>query len=171
MLSKQEPDHRARAPLGLRLIAAAKLAKGVVLACLSLGLLDLIHRDLAALALRFVQVARISPENKYVIVLLEKLGLVDSATLERLGILSAVYATILLVEGTGLWLGAAWAEYIVVVSSGLFVPEECLAIIHKFTWLRFSILVINGIILVYVARLVWERYKERRASRAAPGPA
>ncbi len=171
MISKQDHVRPNKAPLGLRLIAAAKLAKGVVLACLSLGLLDLIHRDLAAVALRFVQVARISPENKYVLLLLDKLGLVDPATLARLGILSAVYATIDFVEGLGLWLGAAWAEYIVVISTGLFVPEECLAVIHKFTWLRFSILLINGIILVYVARLVWDRYKARRASRAAPGPA
>ena len=164
-----EPKRLERTPLGLKLIAAAKLVKGAILACLSLGLLDLIHKDLTAVALRFVQVARISPENKYVLLMLDKLGLVDPSTLERLGILSALYAAILLVEGLGLWLGASWAEYVVVISSGLFVPEECLVLIHKFTWLRFTVLLINAVILVYVALLVWNRYKQRRAARAASG--
>lgn len=165
----KNPDNWVRAPLGLRLIAAAKLAKGAILSLLSLGILDVVHKDLAAMALRFVQIARISPENRYVVPMLEKLGLVEPATLVRLGILSAIYATVLLVEGLGLWLGAAWAEYIVVISSGLFVPEECLVLLQHFTWLRLSILLINGVILVYVAILVWDRYKLRRSARTAAG--
>ncbi|HMD60004.1 MAG TPA: DUF2127 domain-containing protein [Opitutaceae bacterium] len=159
-----------KAPLGLRLIAAAKLAKGLVLACVSLGFLNLIHKDLPSIALRLAEAARISPENRYVVLALEKLGLVEPATLVRLGILSALFASILLVEGFGLWIGAAWAEYMVVISSGLFVPEECLIIIHRFTWLRFSILAVNAVILVYVARLVWSRYRLRRLERAARAP-
>jgi len=151
------------------MIAAAKIVKGVALAGLSLGVFDLIHKDLAAVALHFVQVARISPENRYVALMLEKLGLVEPSALKRLGELSALYAGILLVEGLGLWFGAAWAEYIVVISSGIFVPEECVATLGHFTWLRLSILILNGIILVYVVHLVWNRYKDRRAARAAQG--
>ncbi|MGA2016307.1 MAG: DUF2127 domain-containing protein [Opitutaceae bacterium] len=162
-------DANIKAPFGLKLIAGAKLAKGIVLACLSLGVLDLIHSDLPALALRFLEVARISPENRYVVFLLDKVGLVDTRTLVRLGILSALYASILLVEGFGLWIGAAWAEYMVVISSGVFVPEECLILLHKFTWLRLSILLVNAAILVYVAKVVWDRYHLRRSRRAAPG--
>lgn len=160
-----------KAPFGLKLIAAAKLVKGAVLACLSLGVLDLIHRDLPSLALRFLEVARISPENRYVVLLLDKVGLVDTRTLVHLGILSALYASILLVEGFGLWIGAAWAEYMVVISSGVFVPEECLILLHKFTWLRLSILLVNAVILVYVAKVVWDRYHIRRSARAAQGGA
>jgi uncharacterized membrane protein (DUF2068 family) len=141
--------------------------KGVALLGLSFGVFDLIHKDLTAIALHFVQVARISPENRYVALMLEKLGLVEPSALKRLGELSALYATIQLVEGLGLWFGAAWAEYVVVVSSGLFVPEECLAMFHHFTWLKLAILVINGAILVYVACLVWKRYKLRRAAKLA----
>jgi uncharacterized membrane protein (DUF2068 family) len=157
----------SKPPLGLRLIAAAKIVKGAVLACLSLGVFDLIHKDLTAVALHFVEVARISPENKYVGLALEKLGLVDHSTLVRVGTLSMLYASILLTEGIGLWIGAAWAEYVVVVSSGLFVPEECLAILHHFTWVRLTILLINAVILVYVAKLVWDRYRHRRSALAA----
>jgi uncharacterized membrane protein (DUF2068 family) len=153
-----------KAPIGLKIIAWAKIAKGTALACLSLGVFDMIHKDLTALALRFVQVARISPENKYVELALEKLGVVEPATLVRLGMLSALFASIQLIEGLGLWFGAAWAEYLVVVSTGLFVPEECLGIIRHPSWLRLAILLINAAILVYVVHVVWNRYRSRKSS-------
>lgn len=160
-----------KAPLGLKLIAGAKIAKGTALACLSLGVFDLIHRDLTELAQRFVQVVRISPENKYVELALEKIGLVDESTLKRLGMLSALYASVQLVEGLGLWFGAAWAEYMVVISTGLFVPEECLGLIKNPTWLRFAILLLNAVILVYVAWVVWHRYQHRKSALRTPEPA
>jgi uncharacterized membrane protein (DUF2068 family) len=156
-----------KAPIGLKLIAGAKIAKGVALACLSLGVFDLIHKDLTAIAQRFVQIARISPENKYVELLLEKLGLVAPSTLIRLGMLSALFSSIELIEGLGLWFGAAWAEYVVVVSTGLFVPEECLGIARHPSWLRFAVLLVNVAILVYVVRVVWHRYQARKSEKAA----
>ena len=159
-----------KAPVGLRLIAGAKIIKGAALACLSLGVFDLIHKDLTQIAMRFVQVARISPENRYVELGLEKLGLVEPSTLVRLGMLSAMYASIQLVEGLGLWFGAAWAEYMVVLSTGAFVPEECIGLYHHPTWLRLALLLINTAILVYVAWIVWNRYR-RRARPAAPARA
>jgi uncharacterized membrane protein (DUF2068 family) len=156
-----------KAPIGLRLIAGAKIAKGVALACLSLGVFDLIHKDLTAIAQRFVQIARISPENKYVELLLEKLGLVEPSTLVRLGMLSALFASIEMIEGLGLWFGAAWAEYVVVISTGLFIPEEFIGIARHPSWLRLVILLINGAILVYVVWIVWRRYQIRRSEKAA----
>ena len=160
-----------KAPLGLKLIAGAKIVKGAALACLSLGVFDLIHKDLTALAQRFVQVAKISPENKYVELALEKIGLVDPATLRKLGMLSALYATVQLVEGLGLWFGAAWAEYMVVISTGLFVPEECVGLMKSPSWLRFAILLLNAAILVYVVHVVWNRYKIRKSAAKGAGPA
>jgi uncharacterized membrane protein (DUF2068 family) len=156
-----------KAPWGLKLIAGAKIVKGAALAFLSLGVFDLIHKDLTAVAMRFVQEFRISPENKYVELGLEKLGLVEPSTLIRLGMLSALYASVQLIEGLGLWFGAAWAEYMVVISTGLFVPEECLALIHHYTWVRLAVLLINGTILVYVVHVVWNRYVARKSSRPA----
>jgi uncharacterized membrane protein (DUF2068 family) len=160
-------DAGRRAPLGLRIIAGVKIGKGVVLAGISLGLFNSIHRDLEALAQHFVQVARISPENHYVVLLLGKLGLVDPATLVRIGIMTATYASILLVEGLGLWFGAAWSEYMVVLSTGAFVPEECIAVASHFTALRLSVLLLNVAILAYMVVIVWGRFEARRRRAGA----
>jgi uncharacterized membrane protein (DUF2068 family) len=153
------------APLGLKIIAMAKIVKGTLLWCLSLGVFDLIHKDLTAIAMHVVQIAKISPENRYVALMLGKLGVVDPQTLVRIGELSALYASIQLIEGLGLWFGASWAEYVVVISTGIFVPEEFLAAIHHVTWLRVSVLLLNAVILFYVANIVWRRYLNRRAPK------
>jgi hypothetical protein len=78
------------APLGIRLIAGAKIIKGVVFAFLTLGVFDMVHKDVAALALQFVHLLRISPENHYVELLLEKVGLIDPPAIRRIGELSGL---------------------------------------------------------------------------------
>jgi uncharacterized membrane protein (DUF2068 family) len=155
------------APLGIRLIAGAKIFKGVVFCFLTLGVFDLVHRDVSAMALHFVQSLRISPENRYVEILLVKLGVIDPPAIRRLGELSGLYAAVELIEGLGLWFGAVWAEFVVVISTGLFIPEECLSLNRSFTWFKLSILVVNAAILAYVAWVVWKRYLERKAAHAS----
>ena len=158
-------ENKNATPLGLRLIAAVKIAKGIALFGISLGLFDLVHRDISAIARHFVQIARISPENRYVELLLVKIGLIEPRTVRLFGALSILEGSIQLVEGFGLWFGAIWAEYVVVVSSGIFVPEEFILVLRQFTWTRFSILAVNAAIFAYMAYTVWRRYLSKRSSR------
>jgi uncharacterized membrane protein (DUF2068 family) len=158
---------KSETPFGLRLIAAAKIVKGLVVAGLSLGVFNLVHKDLEAVARHFVQIARISPENHYVELMLEKLGVVDPATLRRLGILTAFDASIQLIEGLGLWFGAWWAEYLIVISTGLFIPDESLGTFRHFSWLRLGVLVVNLAMFAYVAQLVLKRHMARAAAKKA----
>jgi hypothetical protein len=75
-------------PFGLRCIAILKIAKGFALAGVALGLFDLVHKDLGKLAIKFILAARISPENHFAVLLLEKVGLVEPGMLLKAGILS-----------------------------------------------------------------------------------
>jgi uncharacterized membrane protein (DUF2068 family) len=60
-----------------------------------------------------------------------------------------------------------WAEFVVVISTGLFIPEECLSLSRHFTWFLLSVLLINTAIFVYVAWVVRKRYLIRKATKAA----
>ena len=152
-------------PIGLRLIAAMKIVKGLAMAGLALGVFGLVHKNLEDVARHFVQVFRISPENHYVEVALEKLGVVEPAELRKLGILTAFDASITLIEGLGLWFGAWWAEYLVVISTCLFIPTEAMGTISHFSWLRLTILVLNLAMFAYVGQLVFRRHMARMAAR------
>jgi len=141
-------------PLGLKLIAIAKIAQGLALAGVAIGLFELIHRDLDTVVKQFIQLVRISPEKHYAALLLEKAGLVQPSTILHAGIGTAIYATLMLTEGISLWFNAWWAEYLLIVSTSLFIPEELLTIHHHFTWLKVAVFVLNVIMLIYVTSIV-----------------
>ena len=63
----------------------------------------------------------------------------------------AVYALIELVEGVGLWLGKRWGEYFALVATSIFLPYEVYELTEKPTWLRAAALVINLLLVIYLA--------------------
>ncbi len=162
------PNPQQKAPRFLRLIAIVKLAKGVALAGVALGLFSIVHRDLDQLAQEFIDFVRISPENHYAKLLLEKAGVIEPHSIVKAGIATAFYAAILLSEGIGLWLGAAWAEYVVVVTTGFFVPEEIISMAHGPSLTKGIVIAVNAAILAYVVSIVLKRRALARPGRAAP---
>lgn len=159
-MSAHPAPTRAKPPKMLRIIAAIKLAKGVMLAGVALGLFSIVHRDLDQLAQQLVDLMRISPENHYAKLLLEKAGLIQPHSIMTAGIASAFYAAILLSEGVGLWIGASWAEYVVVVTTGFFVPEEILSMVHGPSVTKAIVIAANAAILGYVISVVWRKRRK-----------
>jgi uncharacterized membrane protein (DUF2068 family) len=145
---------RRKSPRGLRIIAAVKLFKGVMLVCIGLGLFGLVNRDLAEMAQKLTDRFNIDPENHYVRLFMENVVNIQPDTLRHFGRWSLFYSAILLTEGTGLWLNLHWAKYMVIVSTGAFVPEEIYLCVHKFNWFKLGVLVLNIGILIYIIQLV-----------------
>ncbi len=74
-------------------------------------------------------------------------------TLVAIGL--AGYALIELAEGAGLWLGQRWGEYLALVATSIFLPYEVYDLVAvKLTWLRVAALVINLLLVIYLA---WTR--------------
>ena len=142
----------------LRVIAAVKMAQGVMLAGVALGLFSIAHRDLDQLAQQFIEFMRISPENHFAKLLLEKAGVIEPHSIMQAGIATAFYAAILLSEGVGLWIGASWAEYVVVVTTGFFVPEEIRSMLHSPSMAKAIMIAANAVILAYVVSMVWKKH-------------
>jgi hypothetical protein len=51
---------------GLRLIAVFKLVKGLLLLAVGVGALKLLHKDVGEVALRWVNVLRVDPDNRFI---------------------------------------------------------------------------------------------------------
>jgi uncharacterized membrane protein (DUF2068 family) len=151
---------KRKSPRGLRLIAAVKLFKGVMLLGLGLGLFALVNRDVDEMAQKLTERLNIDPENHYARLFLEKAAVIQPDTLRHFGVWSLVYSTILLTEGIGLWLNLRWAKYLVIVSTGAFVPEEIYLCLHKFNGFKLGVLALNVAILVYIIQLVLRREKD-----------
>jgi uncharacterized membrane protein (DUF2068 family) len=100
---------------GLWLIAAFKLVKGIGLLILGIGVLKLLHTDVAAEVAQWIDILRVDPHNHYIQEALAKLGMVDDRKLKALSVGTFFYSALYLTEGIGLSLRKRWAEYVTII--------------------------------------------------------
>jgi uncharacterized membrane protein (DUF2068 family) len=147
---------------GLWLIAAFKLVKGLGLLILGIGVLNLLHKDVAAEMERWINLLRFDPQNHLIQKLLAKLGMVDDRKLKELSIGTFFYSGLLLTEGVGLALRQRWAEYVTIVTTASLLPLEIYEITKRISAGRIVLLLINIAVVVY---LVIEVRRTRNTQR------
>ncbi|HWF08313.1 MAG TPA: DUF2127 domain-containing protein [Bryobacteraceae bacterium] len=135
----------------LFLIGVFKLVKGISLVILGVGLLKLLHRDVAAVTQHWIEVLRVDPDNRFIHRALVRVFNVTPKQLKELSAGTFVYAGIFLTEGTGLLARKHWAEYMTLISTGLFIPLEVYEIYRHFTWVKLAVTVVNALIVWYLA--------------------
>ncbi|MDP9170792.1 MAG: DUF2127 domain-containing protein [Acidobacteriota bacterium] len=138
-------------------IGIFKLAKALSLLVLGVGLVRLLHRDVGSAVGHWLEVLRLDPDNRYIHGALVRVFRITPKQLRELSAGTFIYAAIFLTEGIGLLLRKHWAEYLTVVSTGLFIPLEVYEIYHRFTAVRAGLLVVNVAIIWYLAMRVRRR--------------
>ena len=133
------------------LIGLFKLLKAVGLLIVGFGLLHLVHRDVASVAERWIEVLRVDPDNRFVHRILLRIFNVTPKQLRELSAGTFLYAGIFLTEGSGLLARKRWAEYMTLISTGLFIPLEVYEIYRHFTWLKVAVTLVNVLIVWYLA--------------------
>jgi len=161
---RQTPRERT---LTIHLIALEKVTKATILIVAGLKLLSLVGRDVHEAAMEFISRHGIDLANRYVQMALDRLIGVDDTQLIQFGVAAFVYATILLVEGIGLWLQFRWAEYMTVITTGLFIPFELYEIYERFTIIRIGILAINIFVVWYLSTRIRDEHVEILEASAA----
>jgi len=162
---RKQKELRARSAAsfrGLRLIAAFKLFKGLVLFAVGVGAIKLLHKDRAFEVERWADIIRVDPNNHYIHRILEELSILDGRKIKELGVGTFFYSALLLTEGTGLLLGKRWAEYFTVVATSSFVPLEVYELTKRVSSARLVVLLLNVAIVVY---LVVELCRSRKSRR------
>lgn len=157
---QKEPRSRPRAtPPGLRLIAAFKLFKGLVLFAVGIGAVKLLHKDLAFEVERWADIFRVDPNNHYIHLLLERFSVLDPRKLRELSVGTFFYSALLLTEGLGLLSGQRWAEYFTIIATSSFIPLEVYELTKRVSSPRLVVLLINVVVVVY---LVVELCRDRK---------
>jgi uncharacterized membrane protein (DUF2068 family) len=149
---------RHRHSRGLLLIAAFKLIKGAFLLAVAFGARHLLSQNLSADVEHWLDLLRIDPHNHYIHLLLEKIAKIDAHKLRQLRVGTFIYATLFLIEGTGLALRQRWAEYVTIVSTSSLIPVEVYELLKQYSPAKVGFLFINVIVVVY---LVFELRRNR----------
>ncbi len=131
-------------------IAVFKLFKGALLLVVGVGLLELMHADIATWFALLLETLHLNADTRLVHALMLKVEALQPHSIEVAGLISLGYAALLLAEGTGLWLEVSWAAYLTVVSTSALVPFEIYELIERVTLVRIILLIVNLLIVLYL---------------------
>jgi uncharacterized membrane protein (DUF2068 family) len=143
----------------LLLIAVYKGLQALLFVALGFGALRLMHKDIDDVISQIGDMLRFNPESKFVNFLYDRSSLINDPLLRRIGALAFSYAGISLIEGIGLYLEKTWAEYLTLFITASFLPWEIFEVIHRHTWLRAGLLVVNTLVVLYLLKIVTSRRK------------
>jgi uncharacterized membrane protein (DUF2068 family) len=149
---------------GLQTVALFEAAKGALVLLAGFGFFALLHHDAQHVADRLVRQFHLNPANHHPRIFLR---LAEQATPSHLWLLAAgalCYALVRFIEAYGLWRERAWAEWLAIVSSGIYLPIEVWELLKGITWPRVVLFVVN---LAIVAYLAWTLARCHRAHGAA----
>ncbi len=145
---------------GLVLIAAYKFLLALFFAAVGIGALRLIGKDVDNLLANFVSDLHF-PESRFINFLIDKASIIDDHMLRRIGAGAFCYSGLSLLEAIGLYLEKAWAEYLTLLITASFLPFEVRELMHRVTWLRVTLFVVNLAVLIYLAVIVLERRRKK----------
>ena len=135
---------------GLAVIAVFKVVKGLLLLLLGLGLLKLMHAEIATLFSLLIEALHLNADSRFIHTLVLKVDALQPNSVLLAGLISLGYAGMLLVEGIGLWMELTWAAYLTVVSTSLLLPFEIYEVVEQVSMLRIGVLLLNLVIVVYL---------------------
>src|SRR4051794_5012405 len=141
--------HRSR--IVLRLIAAERFLRGLLLLAAGIYLLSHRHTDFGRLADHLMRDVELDPRRPFLRHLIEHLHRLHAGTLVLTGIAALGYGVLELVEGVGLWLDQLWAEYLTVIATALLIPVEVYELVRKPSPLKAGGIVVNLAIVAYLA--------------------
>lgn len=114
------------------------------------GLLSLIHQDVQLAAESIVRHFHLNPASRYPRIFLQLSESISSARLWLMAGFALAYASIRLTEAYGLWWERKWAEWLAVLSGGIYVPLEIHELLSGFTWIKVCTLSVNICIVLYM---------------------
>ncbi|HEY2585432.1 MAG TPA: DUF2127 domain-containing protein [Tepidisphaeraceae bacterium] len=159
------PAHDSTAPLEkpiepLRWIGAYKIFKGLLALIGGLLLLRLMHRDLPAMAVHWMEKVGVRPHSALGKLILHRLLSIHDRNIAWIAAGLFGYIPLACAEGIGLILRKVWAEWLTVVTTFALIPFEVREIVLRPTWLRVLILVLNILVLIYlVVRIRRDRHR------------
>jgi len=153
---------------GLALIAVFKLVKGALLLLVGVGLLKLMHAEIATLFSRLIEALHLNADSRIIHALVLKVDALQPHSVLVVALVSLGYAGMLLLEGVGLWLERSWAAYLTVISTSLLLPFELYEVIDRMSILRVGVLLLNLVIVLYLFRQLKQHTLRSRASVTRP---
>jgi uncharacterized membrane protein (DUF2068 family) len=145
-------------------VAILEASKGVLVLLVAFGFAEVIHLhiDLEDAAQNLLNFLQIDPDLRISHALMHAAGkMMDTNVLTVLAI-ALVYSSLRFLESYGLWRQRVWAEWLAIISGGIYLPLELYNLIRRPSIAHWVILLINIAIVVYIAWVRWDEIKSHQ---------
>ncbi|GAB4063826.1 DUF2127 domain-containing protein [Uliginosibacterium sediminicola] len=154
-------SHPTAVRRSLRAIAIFEALKGLAALVAIIGVVDLLHHDLRHLAEALIGRFHLSPDGHYSSIILHYADLLPGANVHALMWLAAGYIGLRAAEAYGLWFDKAWAEWLAALSGAVYVPLELEHLWQRPSLINAAVLLINLIVVLFLARQLLARRKNK----------
>jgi uncharacterized membrane protein (DUF2068 family) len=93
----------------------------------------------------------LNPEQTFSKIIIEAAATLTDNRIRFLVFFALLYALMRFVEAYGLWFARRWAEWFALISGCVYLPIELFELAKGFTWLKIGLIVINLVVLIYMA--------------------
>ena len=125
--------------------------------------------DLEEAALNILYFLHIDPDRRIAHALLHAAGRMSEVSVVNVILIVLLYSGLRFLESYGLWRQRIWAEWLAIVSGAIYLPFEVRALIRHPTAIHWAVLLINIVIVLYIAYVRWEDIQQKRRGRAPRG--
>jgi uncharacterized membrane protein (DUF2068 family) len=152
-----ETTHPVAKRRTLHAIAVFEAIKGVAALAATIGVLDLMHRDVRHLAMALIGHFGLDPDARYASMLLHYAELLPGADVHSLMLLAIAYILVRLSEAYGLWNDLAWGEWLGALSGGLYIPIEISHLARQPSAINAVVFVGNVLMVGFLVYQLWRR--------------
>jgi uncharacterized membrane protein (DUF2068 family) len=149
---------------GLRTVAVLEAAKGVLVLLAAFGFLEIVRHniDMDAVAGNLLYFFHVDPNLRISHVVMRLAGRMMDADVLTVLTIATVYSTLRFIESYGLWRQRVWAEWLAIISGAVYLPYELYKLVRRPNAIHWAILLINLMVVAYIAWVRWDDIKTRR---------
>jgi uncharacterized membrane protein (DUF2068 family) len=135
---------------GLKAVALFEASKGILVLFAGAALFSLVHQNLQVAAEQLVAHLHLNPAKHIPRIFIDAASSLTDSRLRLLALSALSYSSIRFVEAYGLWFARRWAEWLALLSGGVYLPVELYELAQGFTWLKIVFVLINFLVVLYM---------------------
>jgi uncharacterized membrane protein (DUF2068 family) len=135
----------------LKIVALFETFKGLLGLFAGVAVFFMTHQNIQLTAGKLVRQLHLNPEHTFSKIIIEAAANLTDNRIRFLVFFALLYAFMRFVEAYGLWFARRWAEWFALISGCVYLPIELFELAKGFTWLKIGLIVINLVVVLYMA--------------------